>query len=101
MNRVFPRRVRVATWPAWNLQYCAGRPNRLLRETLRNLRCFLPGIAMMETAQAPATNDCRFRTRLVLNRPRIRRVLTETVVNTILMKIGDVFPDQPSQMLFV
>jgi hypothetical protein len=101
MNRVFPRGVRVATWPAWNLQYCAGRPSRLLRETLRNLRCFLPGIAMMETAQAHAGNDRSFRARLVLNRPVIRGVLAETVVNAILMKIGDVFADQPSQMLFV
>jgi hypothetical protein len=101
MHRVFPRGVRAATWPAWNLRIAlADRVGSYVR-TWENLRCFPPGIAMMETAQAHAGNDRRFRTRLVLNRPRIRRVLAETVVNAILMKIGDVFPDQPSQMLFV
>jgi hypothetical protein len=77
MNRVFPRGVRVATWPAWNLQYCAGRPSRLLRETLRTLRCFLPGIAMMKTAQlSTVRSDAKFLANSMLAVvPQLRRLI--------------------------
>jgi hypothetical protein len=56
---------------------------------------------MMETAQAGAGKHSRFRTRLVLNRPAIRRILAETIVNAVLVKIGHVITNQASQMLFV
>ena len=56
---------------------------------------------MVETAQARAGNHCRFRRRFDLNRSAIRGILAEAVVNTVLVKIGNVFPEQPPQMLFV
>ena len=56
---------------------------------------------MVETAQARAGNHRRFRTWLVLDRSAVRRVLAETVVNAVLVKIGNVLPEQASQMLFV
>ena len=56
---------------------------------------------MMETAQARAGKHRRFRTGLGLNRPASRRILAETVVNAVLVKIGNVITHQASQMLFV
>jgi hypothetical protein len=56
---------------------------------------------MMETAQASAGEHRRFRARLLLDRPAIRCVLAETIVNTVLVKIGNVIADQASQVLFV
>jgi len=56
---------------------------------------------MVETAQARAGKHRRFRARLLLDRSAIRCVLAETVVNAVLVKVGNVIPDQASQMLFV
>jgi len=56
---------------------------------------------MMQTAQARAGKHRRFRTRLVLDWPAIRCVLAETVVNAVLVKVGDVITDKTAQMLFV
>ncbi len=56
---------------------------------------------MMETAQALARKHGRVRTGLGLNRPAIRRILAETVVNAVLVKIANVITHQASQMLFV
>jgi hypothetical protein len=56
---------------------------------------------MMETAQASAGKHRRFRARLLLDRPTIRCVLAETIVNTVLVKIGNIIADQASQVLFV
>ena len=49
---------------------------------------------MMETAQARDRNHRRLRTRLVFNRPAIRCVLTEAVVNPIFVKAGNVVTDE-------
>ena len=56
---------------------------------------------MMETAQAWAGKHRRFRTVLGLNRPVSRRILAQTVVNAVLVRIGNVITHQASQMLFV
>ena len=56
---------------------------------------------MMETTQSRVGKHCRFRTGLGLNRPASRRILAETVVNAVLVKIGNVITHQASQMLFV
>ncbi len=56
---------------------------------------------MMQTTQTGAGNYLRLRTRLLLDRPAIRGVLAQRVMNTVLLEVGDVFPDQPPQVPFV
>ena len=56
---------------------------------------------MMEASQARAGKHRRFWIRLGLDWPAIRRVLVQTIVNAVLMKIGNVLTDQASQMLLV
>jgi len=56
---------------------------------------------MMETAQARAGNHSRVRRRLLFDRPAMRCVLTEAVVDTIFVKAGNVIPDQAPQVLFI
>ena len=56
---------------------------------------------MMQTAQARAGNHRRLRTRLFFDCPAMRRVFATRVVNAVLVKVGDVFPDQPPQVPFV
>ncbi len=50
---------------------------------------------MVETAQARAGNHCCFRSELVLNRPAIRCVLVETVVNAVLLGRSSVWASDP------
>ena len=56
---------------------------------------------MMETAQARARSHRRLRTRLLFDRPAIRCVLTEAVVNPIFVKVGNVITHEAPQVLFV
>jgi hypothetical protein len=56
---------------------------------------------MMETAQARAGKHGGFVTRPILNWPAIRRVLPETIVNAVLVEVGDVLTDQTARVLFV
>ena len=56
---------------------------------------------MMQPAQAGGGNNRRLRTRLLFDWPAMRRVFAKRVVNAVLLKVGDVFPDQPSQVPFV
>lgn len=55
---------------------------------------------MMQTAQARAGDHDRRRTRFPFDWPAMRCVFAERVVNAVLVKVGDVFPDQPPQMPF-
>ncbi len=54
---------------------------------------------MMQTAEARAGDYCRLGTRLFLYWPALRGVFVERVVNAGLLKVGNVFPDQPSKCL--
>ena len=56
---------------------------------------------MMQTAEARAGDYCRLGTRLFLYWPAPRGVFVERVVNAVLLKVGNVFPDQPTQVPFV
>lgn len=56
---------------------------------------------MMQTAQAFARNHRRPRTGLLLDRSALRGVLLKRIVNSVVLKIGNVLPDQPTQVLFV
>ena len=55
----------------------------------------------METAQSSTRNQGRLRTRLVFHWPAIRGVLTQCVVNAILVEVGDVVANKSPQMLIV
>ena len=55
----------------------------------------------METTQSSTRNQSRLRTRLVFHWPAIRGVLTQGVVNAILVEVGDVVADESPQMLVV
>jgi len=50
---------------------------------------------MMKTTQTRTGNQGRFRTRLLFDGPAIRRILAETVVNAVLVEVGNVIADQP------
>ena len=55
----------------------------------------------METTQSSTRNQSRLRTRLVFHWPAMRCVLTECVVNAILVEVGDVIANKSPQMLVV
>ena len=56
---------------------------------------------MMQTAQTRAGDYRRLRLRLLLDGPALRGVFVERVVNAVLLKVGNVFPNQPTQVPFV
>jgi len=76
---------------------CQQRPTGLRK----SLRCFAPGIAMMEATQACAGNHRRLRRWLLLDRPAIGCVLGEGVVNTVFLVVADVISHQSPEVLFV
>ena len=53
----------------------------------------------METTQSSTRNQSRLRTRLVFHWPAMWCVLTEGVVNAIVMVVGDVVANKSPQML--
>ena len=48
----------------------------------------------MKTTQAGAGNHRRLRRRLILDWPAVRCVFAEAVVNTIVVKVGNVITDE-------
>src|SRR5262245_2612204 len=67
----------------------------------RGLMLFAPGVAMVQTAQTRNGNQSRLGTRPLCQRAAIRCVLFQRVVNSVLVIIAHVIPDQPTQMLLI
>ena len=63
--------------------------------------CRLPGIPMMQSAQARGRDYRAFRRRLLFGRPVIGRFFAEAVVNSIIVIVIHVISDQPAKMWFV
>src|SRR5262249_17121563 len=69
------------------------RPGRLCR--------FVPGVAMVQSAQSRRRNHRRVCRRLMLDRSGLRRVLSQRVVKPVLMVIAHVIPKQAQKMTLV
>src|SRR5215467_10823985 len=70
------------------------------RERISEALCrFAPGVAMMQTAQTRNGNQSRLGTRSRFDRAAMRCVLFQRVMNSVLLIIAHVIPDQPAQML--
>lgn len=65
-----------------------------------SLSSLAPGIAVMEPAQPLFADQRRLLRGPRFDRPRIGCVLAEAVVDTILVKVGDVIAEKSPQMLF-
>src|SRR5215831_3293520 len=67
----------------------------------RRLCCFVPRVAMVQSAQSRKRNQPCVPGRLRLDWPLVRSVLRERIVNAILVMVRHVVANQPTEMFFV
>src|SRR6516225_4514235 len=85
--------VKELTVNSWAVPAVSAPDCRLCR--------FVPGVAMLQSAQPRQRNHRRLCRRLVLDWSRLRRVLSQRVVKPILMVIAHVIPKQAQKVTLV